>query len=288
MFDDDDLLAHPLSGAMEARGVERNVVRPVQGPDNSDIDMLMWRGYTPLERQHVPPEPTPAAPPEQVHLTEELPPTGPIRPATWYMFLNKFPVPWEDPIVWSNPYEQASTVTVPFYEQTTPILQYEVPELFLFMLQGVSYEVDGALNNEFFVVDILRSGAKIVEWQEYVINAAAANPANKFAFAGHTRPMPMQLKFDAHEHLTVRVRYRGTKPFAHLPTDVLNRDIKILVHGYLCRLRDSRAGAPKYLSDGPDDYVVNARMDLLHDIPRMAHAMAVIDERMPHGDGSAD
>jgi len=289
--DDDDFLAHPLSGVTEsstvrpASGIDAQEPRPVPEPSWGDLDMLMWSGASRIYRQRVPPKPVPAVRMPKIGTTEALPPTGPIRPADWYMFTNTFPVLWEQPIVWSTPYDETQSATVNFYEQATSIFQFEVPRQFFFVLRGISYEVENAGDEDFFDITVLRDGNTLVQWREYVIDFSNTNPAHRYAFAGHTRPMPFKTRFDQNNHLTVQITYKGTKPFIRTPADPFNQVARVNVHGWLSRMRDSRVGAPKYIVDPLMDAKMSSFADLYRDIPRMAKYMAVIEERMHDGDG---
>lgn len=295
MFDDDELLSHPLNGVTEdkpqyrpAKGIDQKEVRKLPQMVFDMLDKQMWRGASKVYRQYVPPKPVPAQENPKVGTGEEMPISGSIRPDEWYQFLSMMPVMWEEPIVFSEPFDTVQSATINFYEQATPIFQFEVPRQYFLVVQGVSYEVENASDEDIFDVELMRDGDTLARWSEYVMDAANANPANRYAFGGFSQPIPFRVRFDQDNHLTVRITYRGPKPFIFDSNDPFNQTAKVNVNGWICRMRDAREGAPKYVVNPLEDSTVNSYQELYQDIPRMASYMKTIYDRMHEADEGAD
>jgi len=171
------------------------------------------------------------------------------------LFTTQVRPPWEDPLLWSVPVDDAQSVCVPWYETWVPVWQYEVPESHHLLANGISYEVaQGPANTgHIFQWRVLRSGVLLTEWEDMLIQNGAPDPAHRWAFAGHLNPLPFFGRTDRTEQLTVMVKLRGSRPFSKTDSDPFAGSVKVIVKGWLSRLRDAREGAPKFLTTGPNE-----------------------------------
>lgn len=213
------------------------------------LDRDMWFGYTdfPYRDDEIP---FLGRNLFDVGTFQPMPPSAVPYPS---VFVRAEPVPWQAPNWWSQPFDYSDAVCIPWYETDTPVLQYTVGPTSLTVVTGVSYEFpQGALNNDdIFVVRLLRNGMEMARWEDYVVNAAAANPNDRLFFSSHITPIPIfNARFDHNDHITVTIRVRGPIPFPFGPADPLNVEFKVLLEGWNSWQRDTRDGAPKYLTDG--------------------------------------
>ena len=117
----------------------------------------------------------------------------------------------------------------------------------------------------------------MMRWEDQVVNNTAPDPAERYLFAGHYRPLPVMVRLDKTEQLTVQMRMLGPFPFVLGPGVPFNGTVRIVTDGWMDRVRDTRDGAPKVLSDGV--FAVTAK-DLEH---RVALNLAQIRERSNAG-----
>jgi hypothetical protein len=234
--------------------------RPTETPSWRDVDTSMWHFWTdapriPRERFESQPRP-PREPETENPPANRLPPKG--EPPHWPAFVQRVCPPWQCPNVWSEPFDEIGSVCIPWYEVDTTVFHYKVPHTRFLIITGVSYELPqaGVADGDIFEVSLLRGTQVVARWEEYVVNNAAANPAERYLFAGHTRPYRVNVgRFDHDEDIVVRVRLRGSFPFSRTPADVANLECKILLEGYLASLRDTRDGGPKYLTNGVQEHL---------------------------------
>lgn len=233
---------------------------------NLDIDREMWSGAT-VPRRIADPRPPLKARQPDVPPARQPPPSAPGYPP---MVVKAICPPWQCPGIYSTPFMHEQNTCVPWYEVSYPIFQWPVDTTRMVVLTHVSYEVEQAKvsNGDIFEVSVLRDGQPLAVWEEYVIDNAAANPAERYAFAGHALPVPVVLPVDANHHLTIAVKMRGSFPFTKTDADGFNGNVKIITNGYTYRLRDTRQGAPKYLTDGMNETGEQAKIKWVQDLRR--------------------
>lgn len=231
---------------------------PEPGPTPSkemDVDAQMWTGYTPtppveevVEDLNDLEEPW-NAPRPQIP-TFRPPPKG--APPYYPSFVQFECPPWQCPNVWASPLEKVGEVCVPWCATDVAVLQVPIEKTRLAILLGVSYEIEQAAVNDgdLFTIRVLRNGQEYARWQDMVIDNAATDPANRYLFGGHLNPIPVTLRIDHDEHLTITFRYDGPINAPCTPADPFNGDVKIVTEGFLNLLRDTRQGAPKFTTSG--------------------------------------
>lgn len=218
-----------------------------------DLDRELFNFATPTPFQDAPEGP-PNDPFPQWPTTRESIHTW-QRDAFPQVFTTREQPPWEDPLVWSVPIDSAQSVCVPWYETWTPVWQYEVPESHHLLANGISYEVpqDIANTGNVFEWRIQRGSLLLAQWEDILIQNGAPDPAHRWAFAGHLNPLPFFGRIDRTEHMTVMVKARGSRPYSKTDSDPFAGSVKVIIKGWLSRLRDAREGAPKFLTTGPNE-----------------------------------
>lgn len=211
--------------------------QPYPPVDNTDIDKAMWRGATPT-----PYRPSPEAPPKarQPHL-----PTAEDLPSRHDPF---FPMFWERvpqyPSVWARPFHPKGDICLPFYATEYLAFRFQVPDTRLVMLQSIGYTVDGLPEGDMFLVRVRRDGELIASWEDMVV-VNAVNPNERLAFGSFSEPVPVHVRLDKNQTLTVTCTALGPFPFVRTVADVCNAEFTAIPYGYMDRLRDTRDGAPK-------------------------------------------
>lgn len=216
---------------------------------DDQLDREMWFGYTdfPYRDEEIP------WTGRNLFDLGTFQPTPPSAVPYPSVFARAEPVPWQAPGWWSYPFDDRQAVCIPWYETDTPVLNYKVDATSLTIITGISYEFpQGALaNDEIFVVRLLRNGMEMARWEDYVVNGAAPNPNDRLFFSSHVDPIPVyNARFDHNDQITVTIRVRGTLPFAKTPADPLNVEFVVLMEGWNSWQRDTRDGAPKFITDG--------------------------------------
>jgi len=212
--------------------------RPAAQPDNLDIDRAMWTGYTPAPRVEMPEAPSPARQ-RELPVGEEWPkvPLPPMFP--WFAQRNC--TPYQCPTPWAQPFHSVSEICLPFYATEYTVWSYHVPDTRILVLQELGYEFGGFAIGEQLLIRVRRDQEVMAEWVEYVV-AISPNPAHRYLFGGVNRPIPVKLRVDRAQALTVTVTAIGPFPNNRTPADALNINAKMLVYGYLDQLRDTREG----------------------------------------------
>ncbi len=76
------------------------------------------------------------------------------------------------------------------------------------------------------------------------------DPGNRAAFSSHVRPLPLWLRFDRNETISIFITPKGLFPFPKTPADSFCGNICVLLHGWIASLIDNRDGAMRPIDVG--------------------------------------
>jgi hypothetical protein len=183
--------------------------------------------------------------------------------------------PFQCPGVWAQPFHAQQEDCLAFYATEYTVWRYTVPDTRILVLQEVGYEFGPFAIGEQIVIRVRRDQEVLAEWTEYVV-ANTPNPANRYLFGGVNRPVPVKLRVDRNQTLTITATAIGPFPNNRLPSDPLVINAKFLAYGYLDQLRDTRDGGFKPRVSGGergDDrfrYIPVAAQEFLRNLPRLS------------------
>jgi hypothetical protein len=257
MADDPKLIRKLSAGIMRPLG---NPVRPVVPPDDRDLDNAYWHGYSVVGRRATKPDID--RPIVQMPMMEREPESAPPQTPVW---VNGNCPPWICPPAWAVPVELTMEKCIPFYEQATLMdFCFTVPQDYVLVIRNLSWEALNAVQYDVFQFDFLVDGSTRLSIEDMLIAPGSANPAHKYALAGHTRPMPTHLVVDRNHTLCIRAILRGPIDFAGnspffpgQPIVTANCLMKVVLQGWLANLRENVDGGPRPtdLGDGGGFYV---------------------------------
>lgn len=232
------IVPRPGDQNLPDRQMEEGVVTPAPRPDNMDIDRLMWTFYTPTPRRPWPEAPPAARRPEESVL-QKLPPR---RPPFMPMFGERVCPPYQCPGVWARPVHKQNGDCLAFYETEYTLLSFMVPDTRMLLVESIGYELQDTLPvGEVFTMRVRRNGETLAEWQD-IVAAPETNPVRRYAFGSFLNPVPLRLRVDRTQNLTISIVVNGPLPFAKTSADPLNVEAKVILYGYLDQLRDTREG----------------------------------------------
>lgn len=220
-----------------------NAKLPLDPLSDEDVDRAYWFFATPADLNrsvknylpafHAIPEPTNMAPPPadeintQFHVDMRLP-------------------QYDNENFWSKPFEPGGCLCCTWYMRPTLLLNYQVPDTYLAVVNGISYDIQTVLPvGTVFQVDILRGGSVMASFEEIVVDPANPNPSLRVAFASHTHPTPLFVLIDRGQTLGVQITVKGPFPFTKTVQDTFCGTICVLLHGWMASLMDNRDGAPR-------------------------------------------
>jgi hypothetical protein len=221
------------------------------------VDRGYWQGWSPVRQVATKPA---IDRPINILPTAEREPEG-VDPQT-PVWVNTNCPPWICPPFWAVPVELTYDTCLPFYEQATQVFCYTVPADYFLVIRNISYEVLNAVIYDVFQFDFFVEGANRIRIEDMLIDPTSANPAHRYALAGHTRPMQTQLIVDRNQTLCVRAILRGPIDFngvsPNAPGDPIitgNCIMRILLQGWLANLREDVDGGPRPTDLGDLDFV---------------------------------
>ncbi len=238
-----------------------NMLRPPVG--DGGLNKQMWDGY-----EVVVPMPMRAPvgrPIQQVPTMEREPESFPNSTPLW---VNTNCPPWICPPFWSVPFDRVFSRCVPFYEQATLLYldgaigigEYVVPQDYVLIIKGFSYEALNSQQGDVFQFDFAIDGNTRMVHEDINIDAAQPNPAHRYALGGHTRQIKTHFVVDRNHSLSVRATLRGPISFSGLspyfpgqPSTTGDCQMKIYLQGWLANLRDNVDGAPRPTDLGDAD-----------------------------------
>ena len=132
-----------------------------------------------------------------------------------------------------------------FYATEYTVFSYQIPDTRIVIIDEIGYEMSRTVPiGHAFKVRVRRDGETMAEWEDQVITNAA-NPNERYVFGSIARPVPVNLRVDKNQWLTVTVEILGPYPFTKTAADPFNHNFKALVYGVMDRLRDTRDGGYK-------------------------------------------
>jgi hypothetical protein len=220
---------------------------PIPPVGSGGTNKGMWNGYAPqaLWRPTKPPIDRPI---NILPTGERQPDSAPPQTLAW---LNGNMPPWVNPPFWSVPIDLPHTVCMPWYEVDTLLGNTVVPKDRTLVIKNMSYQALNASINDVFTITLYVDGV-IAATIEDIYISAAPNPAQRYALAGHFRPMPLNLVVDRNSTLTVRAQLRGpinlagvSPYFAGQPILSTDCHFKVLLQGWMSNLREDLDGGPR-------------------------------------------
>lgn len=220
---------------------------PLDPLKNEDIDKAYWWFFTPA-----PDRPLHVVHPAFHAMIDPVlgkdPPPDSIAPI---MYFDARLPQYDMPNFWAKPWEPYGCLCCTFYTRPTIVLQYTVPQDYMLVIDGIALNAScPLLPGETFLVEILRDGAMLLAFEEVFIDPANPDPARRWMFTGTGLPIPLWMRFDRNETVTVRITPLGPFPFAKSPYDTFCCTVCVLMHGWLGSLMDNRDGAARPVDVG--------------------------------------
>jgi hypothetical protein len=234
------ILWSPASGqGIDILSPGPGTITPMPKPNETDLDTLLWRGFTPIERRDVVREFT-ASPVPQVPTVGAIP-AGEGRELQLSLDTTGA---WG---WWTKPFDAQSCLCCTFYATPVQLFRYVVPQDLALVIDGWSFFVYGNFFvGETFNVRFLRDGETILSYDEVIVDPTNPDPAKKCLFSGSVdQTAHGYLRIDRNQTLTVVATPKGLFPFNNGPADPFCGSICCLLHGHIEALRDNRDGAPR-------------------------------------------
>lgn len=242
------------------RGVDPRLAVSLAGRRNASLDNAMWRGYvSPDQVQRRPSGPMLDRPIMIMPTAQREPESAPPQTPVWGNF--NFP-PWNQPPVWSVPFNQQYEACVPQYEISVSLGCFTVPADRTMVIKEIGYEALNAAQDDVFEIQVLVDQSVRAQWEDINIDAAQANPAQKYGLFGHYRPMPTHILVDRNATVCVRATVRGpialngvSPYFPGQPIVTGNCSMKSVLYGWLAPLREDIDGGPRPTDLGDMDFM---------------------------------
>lgn len=242
-------------------------------PSYMDLDRDMWSFYTPTPKRASPEFPSRD---RQIELPSgaEIPRTS--MPPMFPLFGQRNGPPYQYPSVWAIPLHDVTETCLGFYNTDYLVFKYVVPDTRILVINEIGYEFDASLPiNDMVRIRVVRDSELMAEWDDIVVSASP-NPAERYAIGSVNRPVPLKLRVDRNQTITVTITAIGPYPNSIANTVPLTVTAKVIVYGYLDRLRDTRDGGAKPVVAGDErgadrfSYTPEAALKFLNDLDRMA------------------
>lgn len=211
------------------------------------MNAAMFYGYSP-QAWYRPSKPPIDRPINLVPAAEREPESEPPQFPLW---INANCPPFVCPPFWSVPVDLPFNACVPWYEVATSLGCEVIAQDRALIIRGISYEALNASLDDVFEITILVNNMPVAVIEDvYVQNTP--NPAQRYALAGHFRPMPLNIIADRNASICVKatlrgpITYAGVSPyFPGQPIVSADCQIKVLLQGYLANLREDLDGGPR-------------------------------------------
>lgn len=230
-------------------------------PPRTDQVMLpandqMWAGASPVEPRRMPV----IDPRDHRTVPTEMP--LPRAPLDEYQLALSARTP-ELPF-WSQPFDLRECVCCENFATPQTVLTYPVESSRQLTLRGISYHAINVPAGHGVEFRVDRSGNTQAMWRDLMVTPAG-DPAEQFAFAGHLRPMPLNLLIDHDQTVTVTVSLLGPPPFNMPPVFPANAQVCVMLRGWLSMVNDPRDGAPRPIDVGDLNDVAQGNRDIVSD-----------------------
>ncbi len=221
--------------------------RPLDPLNDEDIDRAYWSFFTPTTPREVHSF-SPAFHVPQVPVLGPPPPADDIAgQAALAIRLPQYNLP----NFWAKPFEPVTCPCMLVYATPQLAYTYTVPEMSLIIVDGISFSLPNCMvNEEIIQIDIYRSGIQVASFEEMMADNLNPDPGNRAAFSSHVRPLPLWLRFDRNETISIFITPRGLFPFPKTPADSFCGNICVLLHGWIASLIDNRDGAMRPIDVG--------------------------------------
>lgn len=231
----------PVAPDAEGASLPMSPDRPVTAKphsDDIDVDLSMWRGFTPIDRRDVVTEYKPGS--ETIATQMKIP--GAVVEELRVSVDTTGTWGW-----WTKSFDVQGCLCCTFYSTPVAVLSFTEQQDWQLTIDGWSFFVYG----NFFVGDtfnvrFVRDGDTILEYDEVIVDPTNPDPAKRCLFSGSTdQPMHNYLLIDRNQTLVVYVTVKGLFPFGKGPLDPFCGTICCLLHGHRTALLDNRDGAPR-------------------------------------------
>lgn len=165
---------------------------------------------------------------------------------------------------WSQPFDLRECICCANFATPTMVLTYPVESSRQLTLRGISYHAINVPAGHGMEIRVDRSGNTQATWRDLMLTPGG-DPAEQFAFAGHLRPMPLNLLVDHDQTVTVTVTLLGPPPFNMPPVFPANAQVCVMLRGWLSMVNDPRDGAPRPIDVGDLNDVAQGSRDLVSD-----------------------
>lgn len=163
---------------------------------------------------------------------------------------------------WSEPCDMRSCFCFYYFSRSQLVLTTTIPADRQLTLRGISYSATGIPAGHAIDVRVSRSGATLTSWRD-MMATPGGDPANQFTFSGHLNPMPLNAIIDHDQTLTVDVTLLGPPPFNLPPTYPTTAEVCVLLRGWMSRLNDTRAGAPRPFDLGDPNTLAQGNLEIV-------------------------
>lgn len=185
---------------------------------------------------------------------ESDPPQTPV-------YINSNKPGFNEPPLWSQPVGLTYAHCIPWYGVATALSLslgvngcFTVPHDKCLVIKSVSYEALNAVLFDTFQMNVSVNGSPVLQIEDMYVDGTIPNPAQKYAMAGHYRPMPCNFIADHDSIVCCTGILLGQIPlagppapgvFPGLPITSSDCMMKLILNGWLAPLRDVIDGGPR-------------------------------------------
>ncbi len=238
----------PVSPPLPA-AIARQLMKRLPPQTSGGLNKQMWYGYGVPPVVHRPWKPDIDRPINILPTMEREPDSDPPQFPIW---INANCPPWVCPPFWSVTVDLPFAGCIPWYEVATLLDCFTVPQDRCLIIKNISYEALNAAVNDVFEIEVLVNNQTQHKTEDIYVDGAAANPAQRYALAGHFRPMPVNILADRNATVCVRttlrgpISYAGVSPyFPGQPIISPDCQMKVMLQGWLANLREDLDGGPR-------------------------------------------
>ena len=240
--------ADPAPARVEVFDPQQGARAPLNPFNERDVERAMWSFFTPTTPApvevvrpafHVHPVPTAQQPPPAETEVPQISVDGRLPQ-------------YNLPNFWAKPWEPYGCLCCTFYQTPTLLYSFQAPQDYLLIVDGIAFDVPQFMTiGEAFDVTIRRDGENILTFEEVVIDPLNPDPSLRCLFTSTQKPLPLWIRFDRNQQLTVEITLKGLYPFTtKTSTDTFCGVICALLHGWFGSLMDNRDGAARPIDVG--------------------------------------